>query len=84
MFNSVYSYYVTGLKTLRCGDGIFSTPSKLFLVFNSYSTPLKRIIVSFPVHAAIVLNSVEFFPRHICIYLYLNKLFVHSKIQHTK
>lgn len=71
---------VAGLKTLRCGDGIFSTPSKLFLVLSSYSIPLKQITVSSPVHAAIVPNSVVSLLHHICIHLYLNKLFVHSKM----
>lgn len=76
----VFYSCVAGLKTLQCGDEIFSKPSSLFLVFSSYSMPLKQIIVSSPLHAAIVLNSVEFLLHHICIYLYLNKLFVHSKI----
>lgn len=73
MFNVVFFLFVkcvAGLKTLQCGDGIFSTPSELFLVFSS--TPLKQIIVSSPVHAAIiVLNSVEFLSFVIFVYTFI-------------
>lgn len=68
MWFFLFIIHVAGLKTLRCGDGIFSTPSELFLVFSS--TPLKQIIASSPVHAAIVFCRVSLL-RHICIYSFI-------------